>query len=372
MFALTKRPPKVFTLGFVLAISALFTLIVIMPNYAGAQTAPTLGTAGSFAVLGGSTVTNTGSSIVNGNLGVAPGTEIVGFPPGVVTAPGTIHLGDAVALQAQVDVTTAANALVGQPCGVNLTGQDLAGLTLTPGVYCFDSSAQLSGNLTLDAQGSGASVFIFQIGSTLTTASAASVNVVNGGIDCNVWWRVGSSATLGTGTSFAGNILAQASVTLTTGATLSGRALAQTAAVTMDNNVIGLTNCTAQQPTHTLTATVTATATNTPDAVATATATATNTPDVVATATDTPGADATATNTPSADATATNTPGADATATNTPGAVATATSAPGAGATAVTSATSVPVAADVPAQAGISGLPNTGGGPPQATYWMGR
>lgn len=194
-----------------------------------------LGTAQSFGVLAGSTVTNTGSTTVTGNLGVSPGTAVTGFPPGTVTG-GTIHLNDAAAAQAQSDVTTAYNAIAGTACNVDLTGQNLGGLTLTPGVYCFSSSAQLTGTLTLNALGNPNALFIFKIGSSLTTASSSSVQVINGGNNCNVYWQVGSSATLGTSTSFVGNILALTSITLTTGANVSGRVLARNGAVTMDTN----------------------------------------------------------------------------------------------------------------------------------------
>jgi Ice-binding-like/Putative Ig domain/IPTL-CTERM motif len=197
-----------------------------------------LGTAQNFAVLGGSTVTNTGTSTVTGNLGVSPGTSVTGFPPGIVTG-GTIHLNDAVAAQAQNDLTTAYNAIVGTACTVDLTGQNLGGLTLTPGVYCFTSSAQLTGTLTLNGLGNPNALFIFKIGSSLTTASTSSVQVINPGNNCNVFWQVGASATLGTGTSFLGNILALSSITLTTGASVSGRVLARNGAVTLDtNNVV--------------------------------------------------------------------------------------------------------------------------------------
>jgi hypothetical protein len=195
-----------------------------------------LGTAQSFGVLGGSAVTNTGATTVNGNVGVSPGTAVTGFPPGVITG-GAIHTNDAVAVQAQNDLTTAYNQIAATPCTVDLTGQNLGGLTLTPGVYCFSSSAQLTGALTLDALGNPNALFLFKIGSTLTTASGSSVTVINGGSSCNrVYWQVGSSATLGTGTSFAGDILALTSITLTTGANTSGRALARNGAVTLDTN----------------------------------------------------------------------------------------------------------------------------------------
>ena len=164
---------------------------------ASAQTAPSLGAAQSFAVLGASTVTNTGSSVITGDLGVSPGTAVTGFPPGLVVS-GTIHGADAAALAAQDAVTAAYNSLVGQACTQDLTGQDLGGQTLTAGVYCFSSSAQLTGTLTLNAQGNANAVFIFKMGSTLTTASASSVVLINGGSPGNVFWQVGSSATLGT------------------------------------------------------------------------------------------------------------------------------------------------------------------------------
>jgi hypothetical protein len=196
-----------------------------------------LGTAQNFGVLGGSTVTNTGATTVNGNVGVSPGTAVTGFPPGVVVG-GAIHSNDAVAQQAQNDLTTAYNNIAATPCNVDLTGQNLGGLTLTPGVYCFTTSAQLTGALTLNALGNANALFLFKIGSTLTTASASTVTVINnGGSSCNkVFWQVGSSATLGTGTSFTGDILALSSITFTTGANSNGHALARNGAVTLDGN----------------------------------------------------------------------------------------------------------------------------------------
>jgi uncharacterized repeat protein (TIGR01451 family) len=211
---------------------------------ASAQTAPSLGTAQSYAVLGGSTVTNTGPSVVTGDLGLSPGGAITGFPPGQVIG-GTIHAADAAAASAQNSTTTAYNTLAGQACpgGNNLTGQNLGGLTLTPGVYCFNSSAQLTGALTLNAQGNAAAVFVFQIGSALTTASASSVVMSNGGSACNVFWQVGSSATLGTTSSFAGNLIALSSVTATTSASVTGRILARNGAATLDTNAVNASAC---------------------------------------------------------------------------------------------------------------------------------
>ena len=228
----------------IFAASAALAALLWGPASAYAQTAPTLGAAESFVVLGATTVTNTGPSVVTGDLGVSPGSAVVGFPPGVVIG-GAIHAADALALQAQNAVTTAYNDLAGQPCTTDLTGQDLGGMVLTPGVYCFSTSAPLTGTVTLDAQGNANAVFIFQTGSTLITASSAVVSLINGAQPCNVFWQVGSSATLGTSTTFVGNILALVSITLTTGATVDGRALARTGAVTLDTNTIDATACAA-------------------------------------------------------------------------------------------------------------------------------
>jgi hypothetical protein len=206
------------------------------PSQALAATAPFLGTAQSFAVLGGSTVTNTGSSVIYGNLGVWPGSAVTGFPPGVVVAPGTIHVTDGVALQAQSDVTAAYIVLAGLASTSDLSGQDLGGKTLTPGVYTFSTSAQLTGDPN--------ALFVFQIGSTLTTASDSKVLVINEPPNwCNKYWQVGSSATLGTRTAFQGNILALTSITLNTNARLDGRALARNGAVTLDTNTITVPVC---------------------------------------------------------------------------------------------------------------------------------
>lgn len=218
--------------------------VILALSAEGAQATPAsfvdLGTANLFAALGGSTVTNTGATTIHGDVGVAPGTAITGFPPGTVIG-GAIHAGDAVSSQAHSDLTTAYGVAVGQVGGVSLSGQDLGGMTLTPGIYSFTTSAQLTGTLILDTLGDPNAVFLFQIGSTLTTASNSSVVFANGVQDADLFWQVGSSATLGTGTDFLGNILALTSITLNTTANIQeGRALARNGAVTMDTNVISI------------------------------------------------------------------------------------------------------------------------------------
>lgn len=227
-----------------------------------AATSPTLGAAGSFSVLGGETVTNTGGTVISGDLGVSPGSAVVGFPPGIVN--GTIHAADGLAADAQA-ANTAAFIFLDQGCDTTYPSGsvELGGLDLVPGVYCADAFT-LSGTLTL----SGSGVWIFKSSDSLITSGTA--NVV-GGDPCNVWWRVVSSATLGTDTSLIGSILADTSISMATGASLNGRAFARTGSVTLDNNSITGDICLVQPE---VTATPTASATVAAPTATSSTATA--------------------------------------------------------------------------------------------------
>lgn len=203
------------------------------PASALAATDPGLGTAGNFAVLAGTTVTNTGPSWITGALGVAPGSAVTGFPPGTS---GPQHKGDAVATTAQTGLTAAYVNAAAQPCpGTNnFTGVNLGGKNLVPGVYCQTTAPTLTGTLTLNGSG----IYIFQIGSTLITASGARVVLIGGAQPCQIFWQVSSSATIATSTTFIGTIMALTSIAMQTGATLNGRALARNGAVTLDTNRI--------------------------------------------------------------------------------------------------------------------------------------
>lgn len=202
------------------------------------------GDATGFGVLGASAITSTGPTVINGDLGIAPGnaSSVTGFsfstPPGPGLVNGTPHFADALALSAQTDAGLAYDSLAARACTTTISA-DLGGSVLAPGVYCSASSMGLTGALTLDAQNNPNAIFVFQVGSALTTASNASVTIINGS-GCNVFWQIGSSATLGTGTQMLGNIIAMESITLTTGADISGRLIARTGAVTLDSSEVSV------------------------------------------------------------------------------------------------------------------------------------
>jgi hypothetical protein len=218
---------------YVLPIGIAALVVLLLPVTALAATDPGLGTAGNFAVLAGTTVTNTGPTWITGELGVAPGSAVTGFPPGTS---GPQHKGDSVATTAQTNLTAAYVNAAAQPCpGTNnFTGVNLGGKNLVPGVYCQTTAPTLTGTLTLNGSG----VYIFQIGSTLITASGARVVLIGGAQPCDIFWVVGSSATIATTTTFIGTIMALTSIAMQTGATLNGRALARNGAVTLDTNRI--------------------------------------------------------------------------------------------------------------------------------------
>jgi hypothetical protein len=225
----------------VAAVMSTLLLVGVLSVPADAAEAPVgLGTAGSYSVLGGTTVTNTGPSTLSGDLGVSPGSAITGFPPGTVG--GAKHAGDAQAAQAQSDLTIAYNDAAGRAPTATVAG-DLVGKTLTAGVYKSTGPLGLTGTVTLNGQGNPNAVFIFQIASTLITASASHVNVINAAQACHVFWQVGSSATLGTTSSFKGTIMALTSIAVKTGAVVQGRALARNGAVTLDNDTFTAANC---------------------------------------------------------------------------------------------------------------------------------
>ncbi|MHB1875867.1 MAG: ice-binding family protein, partial [Streptosporangiaceae bacterium] len=238
------------------ALAALFVLViatvVIISSQSSAIAAEApvnLGTASSFGVLAASTVTNTGPTVINGDLGLSPGTAVTGFPPGTVT--GAMHVTDAVAGQAQSDLTTAYNDAAGRSPTAYVHGFIGAGQTLLPGVYKTATSIpslQVGGKLTLDAQGDPNAVFIFEVSSTLISSTGTTVLLTNGAQACNVFWQVGSSTTLGTGSLFQGSVLALTSITVNTNVTIQGRAMARNGAVTLDSDTITVPQCSQTSP----------------------------------------------------------------------------------------------------------------------------
>lgn len=236
-----------------------------------ATTTVNLGTADAFAILAGSTITNTGSSVITGDLGLSPGTSVTGFPPGTVS--GTQHVADTTAVAAKTALVTAYNDAAGRT-PVTTVPTELGGTTKTAGVYGAGTLG-ITGTLTLDAQGDASAVFIFKAASTLITAGSSTVSLVNGAQACNVFWQVGSSATLGTNSTFKGNIMALTTITLTTGANVQGRVLARNGAVTLDTNIVTRAVCATATNTNTTVA-------NTNTAVANTNTTVANTNTAVA------------------------------------------------------------------------------------------
>ena len=241
---------------------------------ASAATIPVnLGIASTYAILAGSTITNTGSSVIAGDIGLSPGTSITGFPPGLQSS-GVMNVNDAAALLAKTALTSGYLDAQGRTPAAT-TVSDLGGSTLVPGIYRAPSSLGITGTLTLNGGGDSNAVFIFQVPSALTTASGSSVVLENGASACNVFWQVTSSATLGSSSSFAGTIEAQTSITLDTGAAVSGRVLASTGAVTLDSNRVSVPVC---GNTTTTTTTVPVTTTTVPVTTTTVPVTTTTAP----------------------------------------------------------------------------------------------
>ena len=221
-----------------------------------------LGTAGSFAVLGGQTVTNTGPSSIQGSVGLSPGSSVTGFPPGKITN-GTLQVADSAAQTAKADLSTAyldaASRTPSIPVSSLSQNLNLGGLTLSPGVYSSASYLNLTGTVTLNANNDPSAVFIFQTVSTLEAASSSTVLLTGQAQACNVFWQVGSSATLGTGSNFAGTIMASTSASVKTGASVDGRVLAETGSVTLDSNLITVPTCSTVVPPNSTTTSTTST-----------------------------------------------------------------------------------------------------------------
>ena len=278
----TRTPARRVTLRLAAAValagSVTALLAVGQPASAGIVPTVSLATSANYSVLAATTVTNTNQSVLGQSVGLSPGTEVVGFPPGVVLPPGVIAAANADTLQAQSDLTAAYVDAAGRPVEFTQVNPDLVGQTLLPGVYAATSKGalSLSGQLVLDGQGNPNAVFIFQTDSTLITSTGSTIALINGASECNVFWQVGSSATLGSGSLFVGNILALTSITVQSSTVVRGRALARNGAVTLDNNVFTQPSCT---PSTDLTPTATAPSTT----VTTTTVPATTTTQVAST-----------------------------------------------------------------------------------------
>lgn len=211
---------------------------IVIPVQTTVQTTIALAGASNFAILAGSEITNTGATVITGDIGLSPGTSIGGFPPGILN--GTQYINDPISDQAKLDLTTAYNNAAARTCTdvVTLSG-NIGGLTLTPGLYFSTSSLAISsGDLTFDALGNADAVFIIQIASSLTTTSGRKVFLSGGASASNIFWNVGSSATFETTSVMKGTVLATESITFNTGATLDGRALTRIGAVTLEGNTI--------------------------------------------------------------------------------------------------------------------------------------
>jgi len=248
----TRRLDGFVVLGSALMLAGVTSLFAFTAGPAFAAPATVnLNSATSYAILAGTTITNTGSSVIAGDIGLSPGTALTGFPPGTQSS-GSQHITDASAATAQTDLTAAyVDASTRTPA--TAIPADLGGQTLTAGIYAAPSSLGVTGTLTLNGAGDATSVFIIQAPSTLTTASASSVILENGAQACNVFWQVTSSATLGTNSTFVGTIIALSSITLTTGANVQGRVLARNGAVTLDGNQVTVPTCAAAVTTTTTT-----------------------------------------------------------------------------------------------------------------------
>lgn len=237
---MTTRPSALASL--VLVVATVLAAVFVDSPAARASTPTPVDLAGAapFGILGDA-VPNTGLTTVNGDLGVSPGGAITGFPPGIVT--GSTRVGGAAVSAAQSALSAAYADALGRTADTTLTGQDLGGLTLTPGVYRFGTTAQLTGALTLDGQNDPEAGFIFQIGTTLGSAAASSVTLVNGARACNVFWQVGTASTLGAATTFRGSMLASTAITVGAGSSIDGRLLTRAGTVTLDSDVVTPATC---------------------------------------------------------------------------------------------------------------------------------
>jgi hypothetical protein len=285
------RKPHSAALGTTLVVILVVASLILGGGISDAAIVPTItmGTADDYSVLAGTTVTNTGATVLEQSLGLSPGTAITGFPPGVVTPPAVIEAATPAAEAAQLDLTTAYDEASARPLDETVTS-DLGGLTLVGGVYAgpLKSALSLTGNLILDGAGDPNSVFILQTDTTLTTAAGSTVTLINGAQECNVFWQVGSSATLGASSTLVGTILALTSITVGAGVAVQGRTLARNGAVTLDSDTFSTPTCDLTAPTTTTIPTTTTTIATTTTALPTTTTTIATTTTLAATTTTDP------------------------------------------------------------------------------------